>query len=71
MSATYVVTEELGGRWAVRQEGSRGASRIYDQRDAALTAAVELARTDPPGRVRVYGIDGRLEDERVYTASGP
>jgi hypothetical protein len=67
MPTSYIVSAEAGGRWAVRQEESEGPASIYDDRGTALTAAVELARSNPPSRVRVLGLDGSVEDERVYT----
>lgn len=68
MGGLYIVSGEPGGRWSVRQEGSDGASRVYDDRDSALTAAAEMARANPPCRVRVVGPDGRVETEKTYTA---
>ena len=62
-STLYSVTPLPGGRWQVSQEG--GASTLYDDKETAVTAAVELARLGKPGTVRVRGLDGTIESERV------
>ena len=58
----YHVQPLPGGRWELRQEG--GATAVYDDRTGAITAAVELARVQGPGTVKIHAADGSLESER-------
>lgn len=59
----YHVYPLAGGRWEVRQED--GTSMIYDDKQRAVTAAVELCRTGAPGVVKIHGLDGSVESERA------
>lgn len=52
-----------GGRWEVRQEG--GSNAVYDDQNGAVTAAVELARAEGRGRVRIFAPDGTVQSDRV------
>lgn len=63
MQPAYHVMPLAAGRWQVQQEG--GASTIYERKDAAITAAVELARAGAPAVVKVHAPDGSVESERV------
>jgi hypothetical protein len=60
----FRVHAAAGGRWRVEHEGSPAV--LYDDKESALTAAVELARVQPLAVVRVYSISGHLESERTY-----
>jgi hypothetical protein len=60
----FRVHAAAGGRWQVEHEGSPAV--LYDDKETALTAAVELARVEPLAVVRVYSISGHLESERTY-----
>jgi hypothetical protein len=62
-SRSYDVHPLPGGRWELRQEG--GMHAVYDDKNGAVTAAVELARAEGRGRVRIFGPDGTVESERV------
>jgi hypothetical protein len=59
VTPVYHVLPLPGGRWEVRQEG--GATAVYDHKDAAVTAAAELARASAPGTIKIHGVDGRVE----------
>jgi len=63
MTPVFRVHAADGGRWQVDHEGS--PAMLYDDKEAALTAAVELARFQPIAVVRVY-VRGHLESERTY-----
>jgi hypothetical protein len=64
VSSVFRVHAAAGGRWRLEHEGSPAV--LYDDKEAALTAAVELARVEPIAVVRVYSISGHLESERTY-----
>jgi hypothetical protein len=66
--SVFHVTAEAGGRWGVMQEGSSGASNLYDSKNEALTVAIALAKSAAPSVVKVHGLDGTVEDERSYGA---
>jgi hypothetical protein len=63
MSTLYEVVPQPGGRWELRQRN--GAHTLFEDKAAAVTAAVELARAAAPGVVRVHGLDGRVESEEL------
>jgi hypothetical protein len=58
-----------GRRWAVRRERALTADSIHDRKEDAVARGLELA-TRASGRLRIKGLSGRLEEERVFTDEG-
>jgi hypothetical protein len=63
-SSIFHVRPAPAGRWQVDHEGS--PSVLYDDKEEALTAAVELARVRKTAVVRVYSLEGKLDSEKTY-----
>lgn len=63
-SVYHVVPRD--GQWAVKLEGSDRASRVADDRDAAVHAADGFIRSLGVGRVVVHREDGTIESVHTY-----
>ena len=55
---THVVPRN--GEWAVKKEGSRRSSGLYDTQAKAIEAARDLARRSSAGQVVVHGVNGSI-----------
>ena len=56
-----------GRRWAVQRQDARFADSLHDTKDAAIARGVELGQR-AEGRLRIKGIDGRVESERTFVS---
>lgn len=52
--------------WEIRAEGAERATRVFDTKDEALTAARELARTTVPSELVIHRRDGSEADRHAY-----
>jgi uncharacterized protein YdaT len=61
----YHVTPH-GDDWKVKAEGSKRAVDIIDNKADAVERAIELAKSNPLGQVKIHKQDGTIQTEHTY-----
>jgi hypothetical protein len=51
----------------VQRQDARFADSLHDTKDAAIARGVELGQR-AEGRLRIKGVDGRVESERTFVS---
>jgi uncharacterized protein YdaT len=59
----HVVPKDNG--WAVKKEGAKRASGVYDTKAEAVKGGQELAKNND-GSLRIHTKDGKIQEERTY-----
>lgn len=62
----YHVTPHGDGDWKVKAEGSKRAADIIENKAEAVERAIELAKSNPLGQVKIHGQDGKIQTEYTY-----
>lgn len=55
--------------WQVKRDGAARATRTFDRQEAAVSAAKQLAKANPPSRVVVLRRDGTVKGVVDYGES--
>jgi uncharacterized protein YdaT len=56
------VSQTPDNRWAVKDEGAKRASNVYDTQREAQNRAKEIVQRHGGGEVITHGMDGKIRD---------
>ena len=64
---TVIHVSPSGNRdWKVKREGASKASNVFDNKQAAIERAKELAKNQELGQVKIHKADGTFQTEYTY-----
>lgn len=68
---TYeIIYDAFHKRWVMRPQGLPGALKVSSTQEGLVELAVPICNNSQPCLLRVYGQDGKLQEERSYGKGG-